>query len=156
VNYHQQYYFKNRKKILAQVCRYAKNNRQKVLLSKRRYYAQNRKRLIDVNSRRNREPAYRLWKRWWGMLQRCSNKKAKGYQNWGGRKIRVCKRWQSFENFKGDMERSFLKHYKKHGGINTTLERIDNDKNYYPSNCKWATMKEQQNNRRNNKKQRLS
>lgn len=78
---------------------------------------------------------------WIDMHQRCKNPKAHAYKNYGGRGIIVCKRWESFENFYTDM---------KDAPKGLSLERIDNDKGYFPSNCKWATREEQQNNSRAN------
>ncbi len=78
---------------------------------------------------------------WVSMLQRCMNPKAQSYANYGKRGIKVCKRWtKSFQHFFTDMGIRPL-------GL--TLERINNDGNYTKSNCKWATYKEQNRNRRN-------
>lgn len=84
------------------------------------------------------------------MKERCENPKHNNYKLWGGRGIKVSKRWQTFEYFKIDMWDSFVKHLETNKTIDTTLDRINTNKNYSKSNCKWSTMKEQQNNRRNN------
>lgn len=89
-----------------------------------------------------------FYKAWCSMRYRCSNKKQKGYKNWGGRGIKVCKSWSVFLNFKEDMYSEYLLHIKKHGKKQTTLERINNSKNYSPNNCKWATRFEQNSNTR--------
>lgn len=73
------------------------------------------------------------------MIQRCSNPNSAAYEYYGARGISVCERWQSFENFFADMgERP----------RQTSLDRRDNEGNYEPGNCRWATRKEQMRNTR--------
>lgn len=80
---------------------------------------------------------------WRGMRQRCNDPKNIGFKNYGGRGIKVCDRWNIYQNFIGDMGRAPS---KKH-----SIDRIKNDMDYGPGNCKWATKLEQANNTRRNK-----
>lgn len=81
---------------------------------------------------------------WLGMKQRCYDKNHKFYSHYGQRGIKVCDRWlNSFENFYKDMGNK---------PIGYSLDRIDNDGDYEPSNCKWSTPKEQANNVRTNRR----
>lgn len=84
---------------------------------------------------------------WAGIKQRCLNGKANGYKNYGGKGVKLCKSWYNFENFRDDMHKSYIKHVFKHGEKNTQIDRIDNTGDYEPSNCRWVTCKEQQNNK---------
>lgn len=78
---------------------------------------------------------------WVGMKSRCLNPKDKNFRYYGGRGITICERWMTFENFLADMGEKPTR---------LTIDRKNNDGNYEPGNCRWATVKQQNRNKRGN------
>lgn len=95
-------------------------------------------RLRHGDTREKRTPEYRIWT---SMIQRCINPNVRKYPNYGGRGIKVCDRWRySYQNFLADIGRRPSSKF--------SIDRINNDGNYEPGNCHWATAKEQRANQR--------
>ena len=84
----------------------------------------------------------RIFSIWVGMRKRCNNKKSAAYKDYGGRGISISEEWGVFENFYNDMKDGY--------SHNLSLDRIDPNGNYCKENCRWATAKTQNNNRRSN------
>lgn len=82
------------------------------------------------------------WNIWQAIRQRCTNPNNPDYKNYGGRGIGLCERWEEFSSFLADMG-------EKPDGY--SIERVDLNKHYEPSNCKWIPIGEQSRNRRMNK-----
>lgn len=95
------------------------------------------KRWTDLGGKSRSSAAYQSWL---SMRHRCLNEKHDAYPRYGGRGIKVCERWDSFENFLADMG-------ERPDG--TSIDRVNNDGDYEPGNCRWATTQEQFANRRN-------
>lgn len=97
--------------------------------------------LIGDKKRTHGQSKTQLYGVWNSMHMRCSNPDAESYPQYGGRGIKVCDRWKSFENFRDDMGE------RPRGA---SIERDDYNADYSPSNCRWASAKEQGRNKSNN------
>lgn len=105
--------------------------------------------LIERSTKHNQRHT-KLYEVWKTMKQRCFNPNNKGYKNWGGRGIVVCNEWK--DNYQAFYEWSMNNGYKE--GL--SIDRINNDGNYEPSNCRWADKITQCNNTRQNIKLSLN
>ncbi|MGP2517129.1 hypothetical protein [Yersinia sp. 2545 StPb PI] len=100
------------------------------------------KEITSKNSKTHGMTKSKAYNSWSAMMQRCTNRKSENFASYGGRGVTVCDRWLKFENFISDMGDP---------SNGETIDRIDVNGNYEPSNCRWLSMKDQSRNRRNNR-----
>lgn len=89
----------------------------------------------NTSIRTSQDKVKKTYWTWKAMLRRCFNEDDASYANYGGRGITVCKRWLTFANYEKDLEEL--------PGAGDSVDRIDNDGDYCPSNCRWATRQQQ-------------
>lgn len=111
----------------------------------KKYYLKNKAKHVSYN-KRDIARDYGLFKRFESIKTRCRFPSSVSFKNYGGRGIKCL--WSSYEEFKGDMYKSYLKHLRDFGNKDTTIERVDVNGHYCKDNCKWATWKEQSLNKR--------
>lgn len=104
-----------------------------------------------VGGKEQYNSTYRIFS---NMMRRCYSKNATGYENYGGRGIKVCDRWIGSE--KGEGYKNFYEDMGPRPSVNHSIDRINTNGDYEPTNCKWSTIKEQNSNKRNSTKELLN
>jgi len=98
--------------------------------------------LVNIKNSTHGMSTSKIYNVWRGMISRCTRPSHISYKNYGGRGIKVCEQWMQFENFINDMGCPIAKY---------DIDRIDNEKGYEPTNCRWATRAENTQNTRRQK-----
>ena len=94
-----------------------------------------------------------FYTRWGHIIRRCTKPNHPRFHDYGGRGVGVCDSWMKFSSFRDDMFTSFIESTLVHGLLNTTIERVDNNRGYCRDNCIWETRTRQNQNRRKVQKQ---
>ena len=114
--------------------------------------------LATGNSRRKHDDSRgHFYRRWASMKARAIRKSLWYQQNencYTKNNIGICPEWEDYEKFKRDMYKTYLRHVHEHTERDTTIDRIDSSGNYSKKNCRWATYKQQNNNKTNNVKRK--
>lgn len=141
---------KNRKYGLADSCKvcankrtkeYRKTNLEKVKKVNKDWYEKNKSKVICNTNKYNQTKDDGLFYKYWSMKRRCKYPNQDCFKWYGAKGIKV--EWKSYQEFKKDMYRTYKNHLRRYGHKQTTLDRVDSDKNYCKENCRWATYKQQ-------------
>lgn len=115
--------------------------------TRKKVYVKNKDKLIKNINLYNKTKDSGLLFKFLSIKRRCKYKNQDNFKYYGGKGIEVV--WKNYKDFKNDMYESYLEHLRLFGHKNTTIDRINNSKNYCKENCRWATAKEQVSNRSN-------
>jgi hypothetical protein len=113
----------------------------KAKANRQNYYQHNKKKIMEIINTYNRKRDEGLYYKYYSMRSRCNSPTHSKYKYYGGKGIKV--EWKTYHEFHQDMYADYIKHRRKYGHRNTTIDRIDPYKGYSKENCKWATYKQQ-------------